>query len=109
MNSRQNYDCLDIESITEFDWDDGNIVKNEKKHHLKWQLIEEIFFNIPLLLLEDIKHSKDENRCFALGVTNEKRNLFVAYTKRDNKIRVISARPMNKNERKIYEEFKNNS
>ena len=103
------FECLDIESAVGFDWDDGNIYKNENKHGIKWQLIEEMFFNEPLLLLEDLKHSKDECRCFALGKTNEKLKLFVVFAKRSDKIRVISARQMNKNERTYYENYKKNS
>jgi len=103
------FDCLDVESIIGFDWDDGNILKNEKKHNIKWQVIEEIFFNKPLLLSQDKKHSLNEHRCFALGVTDGAHLLFVVFTKREFKIRVISARLMNKKERSIYEDFKNNS
>lgn len=104
-----NFDCLDIDNVVGFDWDDGNIFKNEEKHNLKWQLIEEIFFNEPLLIVEDKIHSQNECRCFALGVTDDETKLFLVFTKRDYKIRVISARMMNKKERSIYENFKNNS
>lgn len=104
-----NFDCLSIEDISGFDWDDGNIYKNEKKHGLKWQLIEEVFFNEPLLLLEDLKHSEDEYRCFALGYTDDSMYLFIVFTKRAEKIRVISARAMNKRERTIYEQVKKDS
>jgi len=97
------FECLNIENIVGFDWDDGNIYKNEKKHGLKWQLIEEVFFNEPLLVLEDIKHSNNECRCFALGQTDDGIFLFVVFTKRSEKIRVISARPMNRKERIVYD------
>ncbi len=100
------FGCLDIDGLVEFDWDDGNILKNEVKHALKWQIIEEIFFNEPLVLLEDKTHSSgDECRCAALGFTNEKQLVAVIFTKRKNKIRVISARPMSKKERIFYEKF----
>lgn len=99
------FDCLDIENITGFDWDEGNIYKNEKKHGIKWQIIEEVFFNKPLLLLEDNVHSLDECRCYALGRSDEDLKLFIVFTKRENKIRVISARPMNKKERLYYENY----
>ena len=89
--------------------DDGNRYKNEKKHGLKWQLIEEVFFNEPLFLLEDQQHSKDECRCFALGYTDDAEYLFVVFTKRGKLIRVISARKMNKKERRAYEELKKDS
>lgn len=97
------FDCLDLEKIIGFDWDDGNISKNENKHNLKWQLIEEVFFNEPLLIVEDFKHSNNECRCFALGITNDSTKLFVVFTIREDKIRVISARTMNKKERVEYE------
>lgn len=100
------FDCLDIESLVGFDWDDGNLLKNEIKHDLKWQIIEEIFFNEPLVLLEDTTHSDEmECRCAALGFTNEKQLITVIFTKRKHKIRVISARPMSKKERIFYENF----
>ena len=103
------FECLKLDEVVGFDWDDGNRYKNEKKHGLKWQLIEEVFFNEPLLILEDVKHSKDECRCFALGYTDDQVYLFVVFTKRDHKIRVISARMMNKKERSAYERFKKDS
>ena len=97
------FECLEVDAATGFDWDDGNIYKNEKKHGIKWQVIEEIFFNAPLYLLQDIKHSQGECRCFALGKTDEGLQLFVVFTLRTNKVRVISARLMNKKERSYYE------
>jgi len=97
------FDCLGLKEIVGFDWDDANLYKNEKKHGIKWQEIEEVFFNEPLLIYEDLKHSQMECRCYALGITDEFKRVFVIFTKRDKKIRVISARPMNKNERAIYE------
>jgi uncharacterized DUF497 family protein len=103
------FDCLDTHNIVKFDWDSGNISKNELKHNIKWQIIEEVFLNQPLMLIKDTKHSVNECRCFALGITNDKQKLFVVFTKRDDKIRAISARPMNKKERDIYENFKSNT
>jgi uncharacterized DUF497 family protein len=62
-----------------------------------------------LLLLEDVEHSNNECRCFALRKTDDDLKLFVVFTKRENKIRVISARAMNKKERSYYENYKENS
>jgi len=98
------YDCLDTSKIVGFDWDDGNILKNKIKHNLKWQTIEEVFFNSPLLIMEDFKHSKEkECRCVALGHIDNGRLITVIFTKRKNTIRVISARSMSKKEIKFYE------
>lgn len=103
------FDCLSIDDVIGFEWNEGNIYKKENKYGLKWQLIEEIFFNEPLLVFEDIRHSQDECRCFSLGFTDDKVHFFVVFTKREQKIRVISARKINKKERKIYENFKKDS
>jgi hypothetical protein len=71
---------------------------------------EEVFFNKPLIISVDIKHSIDEKRYYALGITNKQRHLFVVFTIRKELIRIISARDMNKNEReKYYEKSKENS
>lgn len=86
-----------------FEWDKGNIEKNWLKHGVSYKEIEEVFLNKPLLLSEDIKHSKNEERYQALGKTNNERLIFLSLTTRNNKVRVISARDMSKKEEKIYE------
>jgi uncharacterized DUF497 family protein len=95
----------DLSKITGFDWDDGNARKNEK-HDVSMAEAEQVFFNDPLLLLEDAKHSQRESRIHALGKTDEERLLHITFTLRHSgeKIRVISARDMHKKERKIYEQ-----
>ncbi len=103
-----NFDCLDIESISGFDWDDGNIYKNRDKHRLDYKNIEEVFFNELLLIVEDFLHSYSEYRCVAFGKDNKNRKIMVVFTVRENLIRVISARDMTKKERKFYENNKNN-
>jgi uncharacterized DUF497 family protein len=97
------FDCLDLEDVFAFDWDDGNLYKNENKHGVTWQEIEEVFFNKPLLLLGDEKHSTYEMRCVVYGKCDSGKRLTLIFTKRENKIRVISARVMNKKERAYYE------
>ena len=97
------FDCLDIEAIIGFEWDEGNIHKNEKKHGLKWAIIEEVFFNQPLLIVEDFKHSLDECRCDKLKKNDFDELITVIFTIRDKYIRVISARAMSKKERIVYE------
>jgi uncharacterized DUF497 family protein len=97
------FDCLDLEAVVGFDWDDGNIHKNEDKHGLRWTAMEEVFFNEPLLIVEDFKHSLNKCRCVALGKNNFDELVIVVFTVRNNYIRVISARTMSKKERRIYE------
>lgn len=92
-----------------FEWDSGNINKNLKKHQVTNQEAEETFFNNPFLIIEDKKHSGLELRFQSLGRTNKNRKLFICFTIRNSKIRIISIRDMNKIEIKIYEKTKTNS
>lgn len=92
-----------LSNCTGFDWDKDNIEKNWLKHKVSPVECEQVFFN-KALVAEDLKHSQREKRYYALGLTDDKRLLFVAFTIRKNLIRVISARDMSKKERKIYEE-----
>ena len=96
---------IDLAKITGFDWDDGNARKN-KKHEVSTAESEQVFFNTPLLVLADSKHSDRESRFHALGKTDQGRLLHVAFTLRqaEAKIRVISARDMHRKERLIYEQ-----
>lgn len=74
-----------------FDWDEGNLVKNWKKHRVSASECEQVFFNSPLVAGLDEKHSNREPRYYALGITDAKRKLFIAFTVRKKLIRVISA------------------
>lgn len=86
-----------------FDWDQGNIEKNWKIHKVHYKEAEEIFFNRPLKIFPDKRHSGKGKRFLALGVTYLKRRLTIIFTIRDNSIRIISARDQSKKERLIYE------
>ncbi len=90
--------------FTSFDWDDSNRDKNLKHNVQNWEC-EQVFFNDPIIILDDLKHSIVEDRFAAFGKTDERRRLVVIYTKRSSKIRVISARDMNKKEKHFYENF----
>lgn len=95
---------LDILSeCSEFEWDKHNADKIWHKHHVAPSECEQIFFNLPLIIADDIKHSETENRFYALGQTDSGRLLFLVFTVRKNKIRVISARDMNQKERREYQ------
>jgi len=93
-----------------FQWDTGNVDKNLKKHNVTPQEAEETFASEPFVTVEDIKHStKSETRFQALGKTKTGRKLFIAFTIRDEKIRVISIRDMKKKEKQAYEQLEKNS
>jgi uncharacterized DUF497 family protein len=81
-----------------FEWDEGNSDKNWYLHQVTDSECEEVFFNLPLLVAPDIKHSQWEQRYYVLGRTEADRWLFIAFVIRDKRIRVISARDMNDRE-----------
>jgi uncharacterized DUF497 family protein len=97
---------IDLDRIAGFEWDDGNRRKSADKHDVSPAEAENIFLNDPLIVAADERHSGSEQRFNALGQTSEKRLLHVTFTLRQNEtlIRVISARDMNRKERKIYEQ-----
>ena len=98
-------DWTDILSFAEdFEWDEGNIKKNWERHRVSHIECEEIFLNRPIIVKKDEPHSTSEDRYFVLGKTDADRLLFIIFTLRSNKIRIISARDMNRKERNIYEE-----
>ena len=96
---------IDLNTITGFNWDEGNRRKNEK-HGVSMAEAEQVFFNAPLLILEDAAHSQTEPRVHALGKTDAGRALHITFTLRESGllIRVISARDMHRKERAIYEQ-----
>jgi hypothetical protein len=99
-----------FENCDGFQWDSGNSEKNLYKHKVTNSECEQVFFNQPIIVIDDTKHSENENRWYLLGRTDQDRLLFVVFTMRKNLIRVISARDMNKKEREIYnEEIKKDS
>ncbi|MEI7589772.1 MAG: BrnT family toxin [Deltaproteobacteria bacterium] len=96
-------DTLNILSkCTGFDWDGHNSDKNWVKHCVSSTECEQVFFNVPLLIFDDTGHSLTENRFYVLGSTDKNRNLFIVFTIRNQKIRIISARDMNAKERGKY-------
>ena len=86
-----------------FDWDEGTADKNWESHKVSPREAEQVFFNRPLIVADDEKHSGTERRYFALGQTDGDRPLFIAFTLRGDLIRVISARDMSRRERKAYQ------
>jgi len=97
---------IDWTQITGFDWDAGNERKSVEKHEVSQFEAEQLFFNQPLLIVEDKKHSQQEARYHALGKTDDAKPLHITFTLRsaNTLIRVISARKMHRKERSIYEQ-----
>ena len=91
-----------------FEWDQGNL-EHIKKHKVNYKECEGVFFNKPLTVNEDETHSQAEDRFRVYGQTSRYRLLFMIFTIRNNRIRVISARDQNKKERIEYEKTKINT
>ena len=92
-----------LSGCTGFDWDEGNADKSWERHRVSQSECEEALFLQPLVVAADRRHSKVESRFFALGQTTIGRLLFIVFTIRGERVRVISARPMSRRERRAYE------
>jgi uncharacterized DUF497 family protein len=97
---------IDLSRIEGFQWDEGNGRKSIEKHDVSQGEAEQLFFNEPLLMVENVSHSVEELRLHALGRTDARRLLHITFTLRDGDrlIRVISARTMHRKERARYEQ-----
>jgi uncharacterized DUF497 family protein len=62
----------DYPACTGFDWDAGNREKNQK-HGVHASECEQVFFNAPILTLDDPQHSAVEDRFAAFGWTDQDR------------------------------------
>ena len=93
---------ITIKNVGRFDWDKGNIGKNEKKHKVGEKEAEEVFFDENKKTFKDHLHSGNEERFRVIGKTKGERLLFVVFTKRGEKVRIISARDTNRKEVLLY-------
>ena len=94
-----------LPSVLSFEWDKGNEQKNWLKHKVTAEEAEEAFDDEKRLILEDTRHSEKERRFILFGKTDKGRMLFIIYTLRDEntKVRIISARDINRKEVLMYE------
>ena len=96
-----------MDACTGFDWDDGNVEKNWELQRVYFWEAEEVFFNRPLVVEKDRRHSSPtERRFWALGTTDSGRFLFVSFTVSRSLVRVISVRDMARRELRTYEQHK---
>jgi uncharacterized DUF497 family protein len=94
---------MNLRDCTGFDWDEGNLKKNWYKHGVSRQEAEQVFQSERVMIHQDLLHSDVGARYIALGATAEGRRLFVSFAIRGLKIRIISARPMSRKEREMYD------
>jgi len=87
-----------------FEWDKHNAEKIKIKHGIEPAECEEVFLNMPLVIKPDIGHSQTETRYHAMGKTNAEKLLFIVFTIRNKRIRIITARAASRKERRMYHE-----
>ena len=88
----------------EFEWDPKKAGANVRKHDVIFQEAASVFGDPLAITFEDPDHSEDENRYITFGLSSQERLLVVSHTERGGRTRIISARLMDRKERRIYEE-----
>jgi uncharacterized DUF497 family protein len=96
----------DLAKCRGFQWDEGNAEKNWVKHHVSRGETEQVYFNRPLVVVAGEQRAESTPRYYALGQTDTGQLLFIVFTIREELICVISARPMSRRERRVYEHAK---
>ena len=87
-----------------FEWDPRKAAANLKKHGVSFQEAATVFGDPLAITFQDPDHSEDEERQVTFGLSLRKRLIVVSHTQREDRTRIISARPMGRKERVIYEE-----
>ena len=84
----------------QFEWDEEKAALNLKKHGVRFETAAKVFCDENRIELYDSTHSTGEDRYNTIGMVDH--ILFVVYTERKNRIRLISARPASSKERSLY-------
>ena len=100
--SREHGDRVDIRGIV-FEWYPPKARGNLEKHKVSFEEASTVFADGKLLEVPDREHSEEEPRFIGIGCSEQGRLLFVNYTVRDERIRIISARQAESWERREYE------
>lgn len=91
----------------DFDWDSNKASINQHKHGISFAEASQVFFDPLAITVFDAEHSDYEERWHTLGCSAQGRLLLVAHTFQstgpmDAKIRLISARPTTRREKRLY-------
>ena len=90
-----------------FEWDSKKDFSNQKKHKVSFDEAKTVFSDQFARLIIDPDHFDEEDRFILLGTSIHSKQLVVCHCISTNdSIRIISARKAEKQERKIYEEFR---
>ena len=87
----------------QFEWDPTKATENTAKHGVEFVEALTVFGDPLEVVINDPDHSVNEQRFLSMGHSASGRLLVVAYTERDGRIRLISAREATAQERKTYE------
>lgn len=88
----------------DFGWDPRKVAINLRKHGVSFTEAGTVFGDELAITVPDPDHSDDEDRFITIGWSNRRRLMMISHTDRDDRIRIISARELTRNERKAYEE-----
>lgn len=90
-------------NILEFEWDEEKNRINKRKHGIDFNTALHVFDDEDRIEIYDIEHSLGEDRYNTIGCVHD--ILFVVYTERKDKIRIISARLASATERRLYYDY----
>jgi uncharacterized DUF497 family protein len=92
-----------VDDTDEFEWDPYKAAANLQRHGVSFEEAATVFDDELALTVPDAAHSYDELREFTIGVSRTGRLIAMAHTLRGDRIRIISARPAERRERRQYE------
>jgi uncharacterized DUF497 family protein len=92
-------------SPVRFEWDPDKAARNQERHGVTFEEAQRVFEDDLFVVFADPAHSIHEKRYLIMGQSKEGRLLVVSYTERSGRVRLISARPATRRERKAYEEI----
>ena len=87
----------------DFVWDPHKATENVRKHGVAFAEASTVFGDLLGVTVSDPDHSGRESRLLTVGLSNERRLLIVSHTDRSDNVRLISARPLSRKERRAYE------
>ena len=90
--------------MLEFEWDPNKAALNLTDHRVSFDEAVTAFEDPLSLTVEDPDHSEHEERYVLLGRSQNDRLLVIVHTERGDRIRLISARPATRHERRDYEQ-----
>jgi len=90
--------------MVDFEWDPQKAAANLQKHGVSFQEAATVFGDPFSTTFPDPDHSADEDRYLTVGMSENQRILVIAHTESNDIVRIISARPASRRERRWYED-----